>query len=101
MSSFCSDRAAPAVPGVAFALDHAFELGLDVSEPADLGPDQGQPCLHELPRMPARALATIPDLEKIPDILEPQAEPLGVRRAPSEAPNLLETSLGAAIVVAR
>ncbi len=45
-----------------FRSHHAFELGLDVSEPADLGPDL---------------------------------------RAPSEAPNLLETSLGAAMVVAR
>ena len=69
--------------------------------PAELGPDQGRPCLHQLLRMPARALATIPDLDKLADVLKPQAEPLGVRRAPSEAPNLLETSLGAAIVVAR
>src|SRR5207302_6746816 len=82
MSSFCSGRAAPDVPGVVFVLHHAFELGLDVSEPADLGPDQGQPCLHELPRMPARALATIPDLEELADILKPQAEPLGVPDEP-------------------
>src|SRR5439155_7143627 len=65
VSSFCSGRAAPDVPGVAFVSHHAFHLGLDVSEPADLGPDQGQPCLHELPRMPARALATITDREKL------------------------------------
>jgi hypothetical protein len=86
MPSSCSGRAAPDVPGIAFVPHHAFKLELDVSEPADLGPDQGQPCLHERPYMPAPALATIPDLEKLREILKPQAQPLVVPLCPTPSP---------------
>jgi hypothetical protein len=45
-----------------------------------------QPCRHERPSMPAPALATIPDLEKLRDILKPQAQPLVVPLCPTPSP---------------